>query len=91
MEKSALFGLAGLSLILVLSAQVRGQEGETRRIAVSELKERLDRGEKLLLIDVREDEELERDGAIPGALHIPVAELEKRMKDIPKDVRLVFY
>jgi len=27
----------------------------------------------------------------PGAIHIPVAELDKRMKDIPKDVELVFY
>ncbi len=63
----------------------------TERIAISELKEKLDSGEKLLLIDVREDWELERDGAIPGAIHIPVAELDMRMKDIPKDVELVFY
>ncbi len=67
------------------------QEGETERIAISELKQKLDSGEKLLLIDVREDWELERDGAIPGAIHIPVAELDRRMKDIPKDVQLVFY
>jgi len=61
------------------------------RIAISELKEKLDSGEKLLLIDVREDWELEENGAIPGAIHIPMAELDMRMKDIPKDVQLVFY
>jgi rhodanese-related sulfurtransferase len=64
---------------------------ETDRIAISELKQKLDSGEKLLLIDVREDWELEESGAIPGAIHIPMAELDMRMKDIPKDIQLVFY
>ena len=67
------------------------QEGKTERIAISQLKSKLESGEKFLLIDVREDRELVDDGAIPGAIHIPVAELDKRMKDIPKDIRLVFY
>ncbi len=63
----------------------------SERIAISELKQKLDSGEKLLLIDVREDWELEENGAIPGAIHIPMAELDMRMKDIPKDIQLVFY
>ncbi len=86
--------IAGTTFCLALSwaaPAVLAQEGETERIAISELKQKLDSGEELLLIDVREDYELERDGAIPGAIHIPVAELDGRMKDIPKDVQLVFY
>ncbi len=84
--------VAAFCLALSLAAPaVLAQEGETERIAIAELKQKLDSGEKLLLIDVREDYELERDGAIPGAIHIPVAELDGRMKDIPKDVQLVFY
>ncbi len=67
------------------------QEKKTERIAISDLKKMLDSGEKFLLIDVRRDDELEADGAIPGAIHIPVAELDQRMKDIPKDIELVFY
>jgi hypothetical protein len=66
-------------------------EKKPERIAVSDLKKKLDSGEKMLLIDVREDWELKENGAIPGAIHIPVAELDARMKDIPKDVQLVFY
>src|SRR5690242_12247499 len=61
------------------------------RIASSDLKKKLDSGEKFLLIDVREDWELKEDGAIAGAIHIPVAELDGHMKDIPKDVQLIFY
>jgi 3-mercaptopyruvate sulfurtransferase SseA len=67
------------------------QQKKMQRIAISELKKKLDNSEKFLLIDVREDWELKKDGAIPGAIHIPVAELDKRMKDIPKNVELVFY
>jgi rhodanese-related sulfurtransferase len=55
------------------------------------LKRKLDSGEKFLLIDVREDHELEADGAIAGAIHIPVGELDARMADIPKDAQIVFY
>ena len=78
-------------IILTLAAgAIWALQRNTERIAISELKQKLG-GEKLLLIDVREDWELEEDGAIPGAIHIPVAELDMRMKDIPKDVELVFY
>lgn len=66
-------------------------ESKAERIAINDLKKKLEGGEKFLLIDVREDYELKADGAIEGAIHIPVAELDARMKDIPKDVQVVFY
>ncbi len=83
-----------LLAILAISGRAAAEDQkakEPERIAVSDLKKKLDSGNKLLLIDVREDEELKQDGAIPGAIHIPMGELDKRMKDIPKDVQLVFY
>ena len=86
----AFVAAAGL-LAVGSNTVVVAQQSDSERIAISELKQKLDSGEKLLLIDVREDWELEEDGAIPGAIHIPVAELDMRMKDIPKDVQLVFY
>jgi hypothetical protein len=64
---------------------------QPERIAISDLKKKIDSGEKFLLIDVREDWEIKQDGAIPGAIHIPMGELDARMKDIPKDVEVVFY
>ena len=42
----------------------------------------VDRGEKVLVIDVRDDEEVHF-GSIPGAIHIPMDQLEARMKDVP--------
>ena len=63
---------------------------QTERLQVDALKAQLDAGAEVLLIDVREDDEV-ASGSIPGAIHIPVGELEARMPDIPKDVRLVFF
>lgn len=60
------------------------------KMDIDELKEQLDAGATMLLIDVREDHEI-ASGSIPGAVHIPVGDLEARMTDIPKDVRLVFF
>jgi hypothetical protein len=41
-------------------------------------------GEQLLVLDVRTPAEFAR-GHVPGALHIPVQELEKRLGEIPGD------
>ena len=83
--------VATIIMLTLATGAIWALQTNTDRIAISELKEKLDSGEKLLLIDVREDWELEENGAIPGAIHIPMAELDMRMKDIPKDVQLVFY
>ena len=94
MTRRFVLASALLAVILISNLWAVAQEQKPKqpeRIAVSELKKKLDSGEKFLLIDVREDWELKQDGAIPGAIHIPVAELDKRMKDIPKDVEVVFY
>jgi hypothetical protein len=79
----AIIGVAGL-------AQAQ-ESGDIERIAIPTLKDKLESGDTFLLIDVREDWELEANGAIRGAIHIPVGELEARMPDIPKDIELVFY
>ena len=83
-----LFGAAcGL---LLAAAAASGQARREQRADIDELKAALDAGATMLLIDVREDWEV-ASGSMPGSIHIPVAELERRMPDIPKDVRLVFF
>jgi uncharacterized protein (TIGR02246 family) len=66
-----------------------GRSATAKETPADELEARLDRGEKVLVIDVRSDEEVAA-GSIPGAVHIPMEQLEQRMKDIPRDVVLVF-
>ena len=81
---------AGL-LVVGLGAAATAQQSDTERIVISELKKKIDSGETFLLIDVREDNELEEHGAIKGAIHIPMGDLDARMADLPKDIELVFY
>jgi rhodanese-related sulfurtransferase len=75
---------------LVLATAGWAQKSTTaRETGADQLQALLDKGEKVLVIDVRTDEEV-KSGSIPGAIHIPMDQLEARMKDIPRDVELVF-
>jgi 3-mercaptopyruvate sulfurtransferase SseA len=76
--------------VLLGGAAANGQAPPEQRVDVDELKVALDAGATMLLIDVREDYEVES-GSIPGSIHIPLGQLEDRMSDIPRDVRLVFF
>lgn len=51
-------------------------------ITVSELKERLDKGEKFHFLDVREEWEFEEDNL--GAENIPLGELPHRISELEK-------
>jgi len=61
------------------------------RIPIPELKKKLDTNKKLIVVDVREKQEIKEGGAIPGAIHIRMAHLEKRMGEFPKNAEIVFY
>lgn len=45
----------------------------------------IDRVVDPIIIDVREDYELEETGTIKGAIHIPMNEVPNRLNNIPKD------
>ncbi len=47
-----------------------------RETTIHQIKERLDRGEKFLLIDVREESEW-REGHLPGAIHLSKGIIER--------------
>jgi hypothetical protein len=85
-RRIATYAVAGLVLAGPGWAQRSATARETK---ADDLKAKLDKAEKVLVIDVRSDEEI-KGGSIPGAIHIPMEQLEARMKDIPKDVQLVF-
>ena len=59
-------------------------------ITPKELKERLDRGERLVLVDVREPREhaLVR---LPGSTLLPMGELHARLAELDPDVETVVY
>ena len=66
-------------------------EADAKEVDVAELKQRLDQGEDVFLLDVRSPEELEEHGMIDGAVNIPIDELESRLDEVPKDQPIVTY
>lgn len=74
---------------LEIVAQARRHIRET---TVHQIKERLDQGEHVLLIDVREESEWQ-EGHLPGALHLGKGiierDIEKRIPDL--DAEIVLY
>ena len=85
----ALLMLAGGAGV-VASVEVAGGAPlqEVERITIAEFKSLFDRGTGLVVLDVR--------GAgvetkIKGAQHIPLDQLERRLKEIPRDREVVTY
>ena len=58
-------------------------------ITLSELKDRMDKGE-VLLLDVRPKEEFEN-SHITGAISIPIDELEEKLSSLPTNIDVVAY
>lgn len=62
------------------------------RITPEELKAKLDQGEKILVVDVRDRVDFDAEPLIiPGALHFSVEELEARHREIPREHEIVLY
>ncbi len=57
-------------------------------ISVSELKARRDRGENPLVIDVREEWELQL-ASIPNVLHVPMSQIPARVSELSPDAETI--
>ena len=77
------------SRFLKLVSEAKAHVRETN---VQEVKTRMDKGERLLLVDVREDNEVAR-GRIPGAVHLGKGVIERDIeKTIPDtDAEIILY
>ncbi|MCZ0755187.1 rhodanese-like domain-containing protein [Anoxybacillus sp. J5B_2022] len=62
---------------------------EIKEITAEELKKKLESGEKLNLIDVREEEEVAL-GMIPGAKHIRMGDIPNRLDEFNKEEEYIF-
>jgi membrane protein DedA with SNARE-associated domain len=63
---------------------------EVARISPEELQRMLESGEEIVVVDVRTASESEVD-AVPGALRIPLEDLETRHSDIPRDRDIILF
>jgi len=69
-----------------------GVSHEVGRISPAELDERLRRGERLAVLDVRRREAWTADpDRVPGAVWLPLEEIPRRAAELPRDAHLVTY
>ncbi|PIO48511.1 MAG: molybdenum cofactor biosynthesis protein MoeB [[Chlorobium] sp. 445] len=75
-----------------VSAAQKGTTLSSRpdEITVHELKARLDRGEKLFILDVRNPNEYQI-SRLNGSMLIPLPELPNRLHEVPKDQEVIVY
>ncbi len=65
---------------------------EPTRLIVSEVKQRMDGGEPLVFLDVRNPKAWsESQVKLPGAIRIPVDEVEQHLKEISRDRTIITY
>jgi sulfur-carrier protein adenylyltransferase/sulfurtransferase len=69
---------------------VQNANADAGEIEATEVKLKLDRGDKFLLIDVREPHE-HRIASIPAARLIPLGELPKRLAELDRDADIVIH
>mgnify|MGYP001249290411 CR=1 FL=1 len=61
------------------------------RISPSELDLLIQKKSEFLLVDLRENYELEIDGIIDNSIHIPLEEIVDRLNELPSDRPVVFH
>jgi membrane protein DedA with SNARE-associated domain/rhodanese-related sulfurtransferase len=102
MPRLADFGLAAVAVICVLLVAYIAYKWWERmrfysvlrmaRIDVDELYEMMDAGVAPLIVDVRSSTALTLDPrSIPGALHIPLTEVQQHLSDLPRDREIISY
>jgi rhodanese-related sulfurtransferase len=73
-----------------LAAAYLGSRDELQPVTREELARRLEGGDPLIVLDVRPAAEYAA-GHLPGAVSIPVAELRRRLAELPADREVVAY
>ena len=85
----ALFLAASLRWVLEL-AYAGHETVDVSTVTADRVKQFIDTGEKILLIDLRPSKEFMQ-RRIPGARSIPMADLHNRLAEVPKSGRVILY
>ncbi|HTQ53569.1 MAG TPA: rhodanese-like domain-containing protein [Bryobacteraceae bacterium] len=65
------------------------QSGEPKQLSAEELEKLLEKPGNIFFLDVRPPEEIKALGTIKGYVNIPLAQLEDRLGEIPKNKLIV--
>ena len=62
-----------------------------KRILPSEFNSLSKINNQLLVVDIREDYEIQIDGKLNGSIHIPLGDLINRLNELPIDRQIIFH
>ena len=82
--------IIGLMAIAPIAAHAGHDDEYIEPVSAERVKKLLDGGEKIVFVDLRPAGDFQK-ARLPGALSIPIAELPKRLGEIPKAGRVVLY
>ena len=95
-RRTGVLGVLLLALLVALAGCGSGAEklpqnqDEVPRISPAQLKERVDAGGEILVVDARSAGEYAQ-RHIPGSISVPLAEVQARLDEFPRDQEIVFY
>jgi predicted sulfurtransferase len=90
--KGLLFLLSIVFLNHLTVPAVFSQADGVPRITAQELKAKIDKGEDLIVVDVRTGKDYADSRIkIKGAVRIPIVQIEERYRELPKDKEIVLY
>jgi rhodanese-related sulfurtransferase len=86
MTTALVFAVATLLAPAVLHAQAPAGPAadEAKRVQAEAIDAMIAKGD-VVVLDVREPNELDESGTVKGAIHIPLGQLESRLSELPKD------
>jgi rhodanese-related sulfurtransferase len=85
------FFAAACLLALEPTVALAGHDDEyIETVPAERVKKLLEGGEKILLVDLRPAGDFQK-ARLPGAISIPISELQKRHQEIPKSGRVILY
>jgi rhodanese-related sulfurtransferase len=65
---------------------------EPTRLTPEQVRAKLDAGRPVTFVDTRSPQQWDAsDAKLPGALHVPAAEIEQHLDAIPRDATIVTY
>ncbi len=75
---------------MAMFSQEPAKQGDVKKITdAEELQQFMKEQANVFFLDVREPKEIAELGSLKGYVNIPLGELEKRMKEVPKDKTII--
>jgi hypothetical protein len=92
LAKKIWFIIFAAGLTICFAAPLSLAADSIPRMTIQELKAKMDKGEKIIILDVRAGDDYQSSKVkIAGAIRIPLDQLDARYKELPEGIEIVAY